>query len=224
MGNNNIFNSLEMSMQSLWVDVMQFLPQAVLAILVLIVGWIVAGLVAGLVRKAFKTFHIDDALDKAGVDELSRKAGYKFRPGYFVGSLVKWFIIIAFAVVAFDILGLGEVTLFMREVVLGYLPQVFVAALILFVGVLVANLARNLLMATLRASGTTKPELYGKLAYVLVIAFTIMAILNQLRIADELVEILFMGIVFALSLGAALAFGLGGRDAAGRYIDQITRK
>jgi hypothetical protein len=224
MGNNNIFGSLEMSVQSLWIDVMQFLPQAVLALLVLVVGWIVAGLVAGLVRKAFKTFRIDDALDKAGVDELSRKAGYTFKPGYFAGALVKWFIIIAFAVVAFDILGLDEVTVFMREVVLGYLPQVFVAALILFVGVLVANLARNLLMATLRASGTKNPELYGKLTYSLVIAFTIMAILNQLRIADELVEILFMGIVFALSLGAGLAFGLGGRDAAGRYIDHVTRK
>lgn len=224
MGNNNIFGSLEMSMQALWYDVMQFLPQLIIALLLLIVGWIVAGLVAGLVRKAFKTFHIDDALDKAGVDELSQRAGYRFRPGYFAGTLVKWFIIIAFAVVAFDVLGLTEVTLFMREVVLGYLPQVFAAALILFVGVFVANLARNILVASLRAGGSKNTELYGKLTYGLVIAFTAMAILNQLQIADELVQTLFMGIVFALSLGAGLAFGLGGRDTAGRYIEQMTRK
>jgi hypothetical protein len=64
--------------------------------------------------------------------------------------------------------------------------------------------------------------MYGKLTYSLVLAFSIMAVLNQLRIADELVEILFMGIVFALSLGAGLAFGLGGRDAAGKYINNMT--
>jgi len=219
---DNIFGSLEQSMGALWFEVMQFLPQLLIAILVLIAGWIIAGIVAGIVRKAFTKFRIDDALDKAGVDELSNKAGYRFKPGHFAGMLVKWFIIIAFAIVSFDILGLEEVTLFMREVVLGYLPQVFAAALILFVGVLVANLARNVLVASLRASGTQKTELYGKLTYALVVAFTIMAILNQLRIADELVEILFMGIVFALSLGAGLAFGLGGRDAAAKFINRHT--
>ncbi len=221
---NNIFGSLETSMEALWFDVMQFIPQLIVALLVLIVGWIIAGIVAGLVRKAFKTLHIDDALDKAGVDDLSNRAGFRFRPGYFAGMIVKWFIIIAFAVVSFDILGLEEVTVFMREVVLGYLPQVFAAALILFVGVFVANLARNVLTASLQAAGTKNTALYGKLTYALVITFTIMAIMNQLQIADELVETLFMGIVFALSLGAGLAFGLGGKDAAGRFIEHVTKR
>jgi len=218
----DLFNSLEQSMWALWFDVMQFVPQVLIAVVVLLVGWLVGGILGKLVTKGFHTLKLDTALDKAGVDDLSERAGYAFKPGQLVGSLVKWFMVLVFAIVAFDILGLNQVTVFAREVVLGYLPQVFAAALILFVGVLVAQLAKDVLMGALRGAGSKSAELYGKLTYALVLAFSIMAVLSQLQIADELVEILFMGIVFALSLGAGLAFGLGGRDAASKIISQMS--
>ncbi|MCA9355451.1 hypothetical protein KC865_02775 [Candidatus Kaiserbacteria bacterium] len=220
----NLYGSIEHSVTSLWVDMVQFAPQLVVAILVLIVGWIIGGVFSGIIRRGFKTLHIDDALDKAGVDNLSKKAGYDFKPGYFAGSLVKWFVFLAFAVVAFDILGLGEVNIFMREVVLGYLPQVFVAVLILFAAMLIADVASKALVAALRTSGAGNPEFFGKVAYYLVIVFAVLAVLNQLQIADELVQTLFTGVVFALSLAGGLAFGLGGKEAAGRYIDRMTRQ
>ena len=210
------------SLSALWFDVMQFLPQLLIALLVLVLGWIIGGMLGRVIAKGFTKLKLDEALDKAGVDDLSERAGYAFKPGQFVGSLVKWFVVLVFAVVAFDILGLSQVTVFAREVVLGYLPQVFAAALILFVGVLVAQLAKDLLMGALRGAGSKNVELYGKLTYALVLAFSIMAVLNQLQIAADLVQILFMGIVFALSLGTGLAFGLGGRDAAGKYINSMT--
>lgn len=215
-------NSLENSFSGLWAEVTYALPELATAILVLILGWLVGGFFASVVRSLFKRLHIDKALDKVGVDELSKKAGFKFQPGHFVGSLVKWFVILAFAMVAFDILGLSGVTEFLREVVLGYLPQVFVAVLILFAAMLVANAARTALEGALRASGSHNPELFGKVAYYLIIGFAIMAAMNQLSIADELIETLFMGIVFALSLAAGLAFGLGGKDAAAGYIHHVT--
>lgn len=220
----SLFGSLEEAMRGLWFDVMQFLPELVIALLVLVLGWIIGGVLGGLVGKAFRVFKIDTALDKAGVDELSQKAGYDFKPGHFAGQFVKWFVVLAFTVVAFDILGLQEVTTFMREVVLGYLPQVFVAVLILFAAMLIASVARQSMAAALRAGGSQKADFFGKITYYLVIGFAIMAALNQLKIADELIQTLFMGIVFALSLGAGLAFGLGGRDAAARYINKATEK
>ncbi|MCA9357448.1 hypothetical protein KC872_04500 [Candidatus Kaiserbacteria bacterium] len=211
-------------MGNLWGGANQFLPQIAVAVLVLIVGWIIGGIAGGAVRKLFRTFKINEALDKAGVDELSKKAGHQFLPGNFVGALVKWFVILAFAMVAFDILGLSQVNVFMHDVVFGYLPKVFAAVLILFAAVVIASLARTTLEASLRASGGKKPELFGRIAYYLVIAFAIMAALNQLEIADELVNTLFTGIVFALALATGLAFGLGGKDAAARYIDDVTKK
>jgi len=209
---------------SLWMDVTSFVPQLVMAVLVLIVGWIIGGIVSGVIKKAFRTLRLDDALDKAGVDTLSEKAGYSFKPGHFVGTLVKWFIIIAFAIVALDILNLGAVTAFMREDVLGYLPAVFAAVLILFATVLVANVASKTLVAALRTAGSSRADFFGRLAYYAVVFFGILAALNQLQIADELVQTLFMGIVFAVSLGLGLAFGLGGRDTAARYLDEMTKK
>lgn len=210
-------------MGGLWGGTTEFLPQIALAVLVLIVGWIIGGIAGGAVRRLFRTLRINEALDKAGVDQLSKKAGYQFLPGNLVGALVKWFIILAFAIVAFNILGLSQVNEFMSEVVLGYLPRVFAAVLILFAAMVIANIVRTTLEAALRASGGKSPELFGRIAYYLVIAFAIMAALNQLKIADELVNTLFMGIVFALSLAGGLAFGLGGKEAAARYIDKVTK-
>jgi hypothetical protein len=220
----DVFGSIEQSMAALWMDVMSFLPQLAVAILVLIIGWIIGGVVAGMVRRVLKLVHLDTALDKAGVDELSKKAGFAFKPAHFVGSLVKWFIIIAFAVVSFDILGLQAVTSFMRDVVLGYLPNVFAAVLILFAAMLIANVSQKTVAGALRASGSSRADMFSHVAYYLVTAFGTLAALNQLQIADELVQTLFMGIVFALSLGLGLAFGLGGKDTAARYLDEITKK
>ena len=137
----NVFLSIETAMGDLFSDVMLFLPQAIVAILVLVVGWILGSVLGKAVMNLFKKLQLDDALDKAGIDELSRRAGYAFHPAKFVGKLVQWFIILAFLVVAFDILGLEEVTTFMREVVLDYLPQVFAAVLILFASVVVSRIA-----------------------------------------------------------------------------------
>jgi hypothetical protein len=220
----NVFGSIENSLTALWFDIVQFVPELLTALLVLIVGWIIGGILGRVVSKAFTFFHLDTALDKAGVDTLSEKAGYKFKPGHFAGAIVKWFIIIAFAVVAFDILNLGAVTTFMRDDVLGYLPNVFAAVLILFATVLIANVASKALVAGLRTTGTNKVDLFGKVAYYAVVFFGILAALNQLQIADELVQTLFMGIVFALSLGLGLAFGLGGKDTAARYLEKMTRQ
>lgn len=219
----NVYGSLEQSMGSLWMGSMNFLPQLAVAILILIVGWIIGGIAGGAIRRMFRTLHINEVLDKAGLDELSKKAGHAFQPGQFVGALVKWFIILAFAIVAFDVLSLQQVNIFMHDVVFGYLPKVFAAVLILFAAMVIANVARKALEASLRASGGKSPEMFGRIAYYLVIAFAVMAAMNQLEIADELVNTLFMGIVFALSLAGGLAFGLGGKEAAARYIEKVTK-
>ncbi|MCA9367585.1 hypothetical protein KC887_04990 [Candidatus Kaiserbacteria bacterium] len=219
----DLIGALEHSLSSLFYTVMNFLPELIIAIVIVVLGWMIGGFLGGLVTKVFKQFHLDDALDKAGVDELSKKAGYSFQPAQFIGELVKWFIILAFLIVALDVLHLTEVTIFMRTVVLNYLPAVFSAVLILFAGVIAAGFAKVAMVGLVRSSNTTRnPELFGRLTYYMVIAFTVMAVLNQLKIADDLVRILFMGIVFALSLAAGLAFGLGGKEAAARYLNKVT--
>lgn len=218
-----VFGSLEASTQTLWGGVTAYVPSLVLAILVLIAGWIVAGILKGVVIKFFKVFKLNEALDKAGLDTLTERAGHKLNAGGFMGSLVKWFVIAVFFVAALDIVGLNQVTFFIRDVVLGYLPKVIVAVLILMVAMVVAKAASGAVAAAIRAGGTHKPEFFEKLTYYAIIVFAALAALNQLEIAPELVQTLFMGIVFALALALGLSFGLGGKEAAGRYIDGMTK-
>jgi len=223
--NYNLIGSLNDALAVLWFEAVRFLPQLALALIIIIIGWIIGGMLGRVVQKLFNTLRLNELANKAGVDELVNKTGYSFHPDQFLGSLVKWFVILAFTVVAFDILKLQEVTTFMREVVLGYLPQVFVAILILFAAMVIAGLVRKAVAGGLRASGAVvKADFLSRVAYYLIIIFGVMAALNQLRIADELIQTLFMGIVFALSLATGLAFGLGGKDAASRYIDSMTKK
>lgn len=217
-----VINSLEMSFSNLWVDVVQYIPEILVALVVVIIGWIIGAALKQVVERIARTLKVNDALSAAGVDTLSERAGYKLKAGEFIGSLVKWFVIIVFFVAALDILRLDQVTIFFRDVVLTYLPKVIVAVLILLVATVVANVASASVAAAARAGGFRAAELLGSLTRYAVLVFAILAALSQLEIAPELVQILFTGIVFAASLAFGLAFGLGGRDAASRYINKMT--
>ena len=222
MTDKDVLGTLEYSFYGLWQELLRFLPELLLALAVLIVGWIIAGSLKHLVERTFKALKVNEALDAAGVDNLTKRAGYDLKAGQFVGMLVKWFVIIVFFIAALDILNLDQVNVFFREVVLGYLPKVIVAVLILLVAVLVANVASKSVTAGARAAGFGAAEMLGTVARYAILLFAVLAALSQLEIAPELVQILFMGIVFAASLAAGLAFGLGGRDAAARYISKMS--
>lgn len=215
---------LQYSFQSLWIQVISFLPQILIALFIIVVGWIIGGILKHVIERVFSTLKMNELLSAAGVDDLAKRAGYTLKAGAFVGALVKWFVIIVFFVAALDVLNLDQVTIFFRDVVLSYLPQVIVAVLILFVAMIVANIVDKSVVAGARAAGFGSADLLGNFARYAIIVFAVLAALSQLEIAPRLVELLFAGFVFATSLALGLAFGLGGRDAAGRYVDSITRK
>lgn len=214
---------LQYSFQALWVEVVAFLPQLVVALAILIAGWIIGGVLKRVVERISKTLKVNDLLAAAGADVLATRAGYKLNAGVFVGTLVKWFVIVVFFVAALDVLRLDQVTSFLSEVVLGYLPRVIVAVLILFGAVIVANVVEKSVEAAARAADFSAPAFLGNFARYAIIVFAVLAVLSQLQIAPRLVEMLFAGFVFAAALALGLSFGLGGRDAAGRYISNMTK-
>ena len=220
--NRDIFGSIQTSFQEVWNDVIGFLPEVIIAILVIIVGWIIGVFLMGVVERFFKVAKLDQLLDRAEVDKLAERAGYKFRPGHFVGMLVKWFVILVFIVAALDILRLDEVTTFFRDEVLTYLPRVIAASLILLGGYVVAQLVSASVEAGARAGGFKAADMLGSFTHYAVLIFAILAALSQLQIAPEMVHTLFAGLVFGAALGFGLAFGLGGRDAAAKYISKVS--
>lgn len=223
--NSDIFSTLNNTAIEMWAGVMSFAPTLLIALLILIVGWIFANGLKRLTIRLFRTLKINEALANAGVDEVLEKGGLQLKAGVFMGTLVKWFILAIFFVVALDILGLQQATEFVQEVIVGFIPKVIVALFILLVAAIIANTLSKSVVAAVQAttSNEKKARVLGKVAYVAVLTVAVLAALNQIGIAPELVQMLFAGIVFAAALALGLSFGLGGRDTAARYLDKLTR-
>lgn len=209
------------SFYDLWFTVAQYLPAILAAVIVFVIGWIVGVILYRVVVEIVRVLRIDDALRTAGMNEAAKNAGFNLDIARFLGTLVEWFVIIVFLVAALDILGLTRVTIFLQTVVLLYLPQVIVAALILILGAIVAEVVRGLVSGSARAAGAHGANLAGTVAKYAIWVTAILAALNQLGVATEFVQTLFTGIVIAASLAFGLAFGLGGKEAASRTIDRI---
>ncbi len=220
----SILDSLQVAFNSMWVQVGNFLPTLVVALVVLIAGVIIASSLKKIVQGLAGRVGLNEALRNAGAEELTNRAGLKLDVGVFIGTLVKWFVLLVFLVVVFDILRLYEVNTFLREIVIGYLPNVIVAVVILIAAVVIASAVRRAVIASAELAKVARPAFFGKVAYMAILTVAVLAALNQLKVASELIQPLFMGVVFAVSLALGLAFGLGGKDAAARLIDSIANK
>ncbi|MDP3958211.1 MAG: hypothetical protein Q8Q36_01970 [bacterium] len=209
------------SFQDLWVGVVSFVPSLVVAILIFVIGWIVASIVGRVLAHLIGMFKLDSALRSAGLDSALHRAGMELNSGLFIGQLVRWFIIVVFLIASLQIVGLTQVNEFLRDVVLGYLPNVIVAALILLVAGVVADVMQRVVMSSAKAAQIESAGLLGSVARWSIWILAIITALAQLGIAPAFMQILFTGIVAMLALAGGLAFGLGGREAAGRYIEKV---
>lgn len=211
-----------LTFQQLLAEITSVLPNIVVAIVLILIGWIIGAAVGKLVARIVAALHVDEALRSAKVDRIVERAGFHFSSGGFLGGLVKWFIIAVFFVVALDVLNLGPVTDFLSQIVFFYLPQVIVAVLILLVAALLADFVQNIVVGAATAANIGSPFFVGSVAKWAIWIFAVLAALDQLNVAPTLVQTLFTGIVVAISLALGLSFGLGGQDAARRYIDRVS--
>lgn len=212
---------LTLSFQNLWVGVVNFVPNLVVALVILVIGWLIGALLGRAVWQVLKSLKIDEALRRAGLETFLHRGGIRLDSGAFLGALVKWFVIVVFLVAAFDVLGLTQVNLFLQEVVLGYLPRVLAAALVLLVGGVVGDVAGRIVITAGRTAGVHSAHFAGAIAKWAVWIFAILVALSQLGIATAFSQTLFTGVVIAISLALGLSFGLGGQEAAGRFIEKL---
>jgi small-conductance mechanosensitive channel len=189
--------------------ILGFLPNLIGAIIVLLVGWAIANLLATLVDKGLDALHFDRWMARAGVDQAISRAGIRMDASNVVAQLVKWLVILVTLVVAADALGLPQVTAALMGII-AYIPNVIAALLIVTLGALLASFIGNLVKTTPLAAS----DLLGQVAYWAIMIFAGLAALTQLRIAPELVQILFTAVVGAVALAGALAFGLGLRHSS----------
>jgi hypothetical protein len=190
-----------------------FLPALVGAILILILGWIVAGLLATLVERGLKAVGFERAAQTTGISGFIQSSGSSWTASAIVAEIVKWFIRLIAIQAAASILGLDQISQIVNAILL-WLPNLVVAIAIIVIGALIARFVGGLVRGSTAKMGFSNPELLGNVANYAILAFAVIAAIDQLGIAETVVNTLFIGLVAMVVLAAGLAFGLGGQQTA----------
>ncbi len=202
----------------------QVIAYLFVALVIFTVGWVAGGFLGTVIEKAFKALRVDSILRQAGIEDMLKRGGINLNSGAFVGGLIKWFVISVFFLSALRVFGFTQVTAYLEDVVMGYIPHVIVAVLILLVSVVIGEVVQRIVSGASSAAHMASARLLGAISKWAIIVFAALTALVELNIAAELVQVIFIGIVVALSIAFGLAFGLGGRDAAARFIEKATNE
>lgn len=198
------------------------IPRLLAFLVILLVGWFVASLLARGIAALLRTVQFNDFADRAGISGFVRRMGVESDPAGVLAVIAKWFVRLIALVVAFDALGLPAVSLVLQQFLL-WIPNLVVALVLLVVTGVAARALGNLARGASSEAGFTNPDMLATVARVGVWAIGVAIAINQIGIATDLINILVTGVVAALALASGLAFGLGGREKAASWLDRASR-
>ncbi|MEK7649474.1 MAG: hypothetical protein AAB367_00725 [Patescibacteria group bacterium] len=216
-------DALRDASSALLTGIATFLPRFVVAIFAFVILWIVAVMIGRLVEQIVRALKLDSLLESLGAEEPISRAGYKLNTGAFLGGLVQWFFVIVGFLVAVDVMQLTAVSDFLSSVVLGYIPNVIVAALIVIAAALLADIAQKVVRGSAQAASMPSASFIGAIAKWAIWVFAILAALFQLGVAGALIQTVVTAFVAMLALAGGLAFGLGGKEHASEFISKLKR-
>jgi hypothetical protein len=196
-----------------------FLPSLIGALLILIVGWIVAKIFRSISIKFLKLIKFNVVTEKAKVDQFLADGGVKKSAIEIIGSLFYWLIMLIVLLTAFNSLGLSAASDLFNQVFL-FIPNIIVAILVLILGLFVANLISQVVVTYLKNIEIDNAEAMGKLTNYAIIVFVVSLSLTQLNIGKELISNFLLIVFGALCLALALAFGIGGKEWAAGVINK----
>jgi small-conductance mechanosensitive channel len=212
--------SLVTAMTALWTKIASFIPNLFGALVVVLLGFVVAKLLDTLLSKLLAKLGLDRVMGGTGLTKLMSRAGIKVPISTLVGKIVYWFVLLIFLVSAAESLGLQRVSATLDVLAL-YLPKVFAGALVLLVGVLLAQLANGLVRGAAEGVGLDYAAGLGRVAQGLVIIISISVAISQLEIKTDLLNHVIVIVLITVGLAVALAMGLGSREIAGQIIAGI---
>jgi len=203
--------------------ILGYLPILLGALVILIVGWIVARAIRRILDWLLKTIRFDTLADKAGISAILRKGDLKISAREVVSSLVYWLIMIMVLVMTVDALGLPKASDVLASL-FAYVPNVIAALLVLVVAMFLASFVSGIVHTAASNANLPKPEIFAGVSRWAIIIFAATISLGELGIATLLVTTTFNIILGGVCLALALAFGLGGKDAAARYLEELKER
>lgn len=199
--------------------ILTFIPRLVGFLVILIVGLIIATVISKALTLVLRKIGFDRLANRIGLARFEQRMGISLDPAGVLGKIVYWFLLLIFLVPAADALGLPAVSNILNQLI-AYIPNVFVAILVLFLGTLAAMFVADIVRGATATANIGNPSIFAAIARWAIIGFAALIALEQLQIAPALINELFGAIVAAVALAFALAFGLGGRETAQRWLSR----
>ena len=214
----NVVDAVVTSFAAALALLFTFVPRLIGFLVILLVGYLVATALSKAVTFLLRKVGFDRFSTRIGLTRLESQMGVKMDAAGILGRIVYWFVFLIFLIPAVDSLGLTAVSALLGQVV-AYIPNVFVAILILFLGTLAATFVADIVRGAASSSRIGNPNIFANIARYAILGFVAIVALEQLNIGAALLNILFTAIMGAAALAFGLAFGLGGRDAAKRLVE-----
>ena len=216
------WETIQEPLRVMWTNTMGFVPNLLAALVILLVGWIVARVVRYLIQRALKLVQLDKVSEKAGINDALKQANLP-EPSQVVAKLFYWIVMVLALVMAVNAVKLTVATELLNRLLL-YLPNVIAAIFVLVLGFFFGSLVRGLVQTALGGTETMDPEVAGKAAQLAIILFAAAASLEQLRIATILITNAFTVAFAAIAFALALAFGLGCKDLVKGWVEGLLKK
>ena len=208
------------SLLTVWVGVLNFLPSLIGAIIVLIVGLIVASILRWLVEQVINGIKLDSLLRRIGLDGYLSRGGFRLNSAKFFGLLVYWFFVVVFVRSAAEILRLFGVSLFLQDVI-AYIPNIALAVIIMLVAVVVGSFVRSLVRASVMGAKLHASKFLGTLSWWAIVIFGLLTALIQLGIATAIINTVITGLIAMIALAGGIAFGMGGKEYAAHLLEKF---
>ena len=190
-----------------------YIPTALAVVAVLLIGWIIARFLAALARRLARRLELDDIVQSSELARGMEQAKITRSASELIGVLVFWLVFLSFGLVVLENLGLSVAILPMQGLI-GFLPRLLAAILILVLGAFLAEIAGKAAQATSASMGVEFHRGLGKAARALVLITAVIVAVDQLGFDVGLLTSLVINTATIIIAGLALAFGLGGREIA----------
>lgn len=198
--------------------IINFVPKFVAGLIILLIGFIIAALVKRIIQEAFRVLKVQSIMTRYGLPESTKELSWTS----ILAEIVRWFVIVLFLIPTADIWGMPQIVTVLNTFLL-YIPNVFVAAIIAMVGFIFARLAHDVVLASMKNVAKDTARAIASVVRWSIITFILLAVLNQLGVAVDLIRILFTGFVAMVAIAGGIAFGLGGKELA-KDILELMRK
>lgn len=205
------------------IKIWSYVPAILGALVILVVGWLLAKLIEAIVVRVLKAVRLDIASDKAGITNVLAQGDIKISLSELVGGIIYWLIILVVVATTLDALNLKIASELISRLV-EYVPNILAAIFILIIGSFLANFIATVIRTAGSNAGLKNAKLMSQIAQVILLVFTVIIAIEQLKIATALLVLAVNVVLISAGLGIALAFGLGCKDIAGKFMQDVINK